>query len=817
MRFRDLGFNIWADVSYAFRGLKGALGYTVTLVLTLSLGLGAATTMLAIVNSVLLRPVALPHPEQMVVLLQEVHGNKEYGFSFDQIQALNERLKLFTAVSGYSSMPRPVSSADGSRIAMVTRVSPNFFRMLDTPAKLGRMFTEADKAAPVAVVSDAFWRQRLHSDPRAIGSTIKVVGEPFTIVGIAPHGVHFPQNLDGPQVYTLERMISQRQDSELNDAVLVAARIRPQVSIQQAREEARVVFSRIDGASGSDRGTLLLQPYQSYLTGDVRPALLSLFGGGVILLLIACGNAANLQIARATGRISEMNVRSALGASRSRLLQQIVTESVVISMLGAVFGMLLAYGLLSEIRSVYGQRFPRFDELAIHTSTFFLSALLAAIVGALASIAPALNVLRNAGTLGGGSTRTATRSRIPGVLVVAQIALTCVLLIITGLFVRTFHALQSVELGFEPRGVTSMVLMPEDPHQGPEVSRELDRRLLERFATLPGVETAALQSSVPFSNFNVQMDATTEVNGRTFQKDDSARYSLVSTNFVQGIGMHLLRGRSFLPQDDGSGAVVCLVNEAFVRKFLPGRDPMGASLRFHRSPGDKDADMPVAGTMTVVGVLNNELQGGSLGAQLEPMVYLDYRQLPANSPIAPYFGFVSEFVIRSQLPQDVLNKELRSAVNEVAPAMAELSLGPMEQSIADSLGERRLALRMVSSFGIAALSLATIGIYGVLAYSVAQRRREIGIRMALGSSRGGATWLVTQQAATMFVSGLVLGGLASLAAGHAVRSFLFGVHSLDPLTIAMTAGVLMVVCMGAAAIPACRAARVDPAEILRAE
>jgi predicted permease len=634
---------------------------------------------------------------------------------------------------------------------------------------------------------------------------------------VAPQGIHFPQNLDGPQVYTLEKMISQRQDIELNDAVSVAARIRPEVSIQQAKEEARAVFSRIDGAKDSDRGTLLLQPYQSYLTGDVRATLLSLFGGGVILLLIACGNAANLQIARAAARISEMNVRSALGASRSRLLQQIVTESVVVSMLGAAFGMLLAYGLVSEIRSVYGQRFPRFDELAIHTSTFFLSALLAAIVGALASIAPALNVLRHAGTLGGASTRTATRSHIPGALVVAQIALTCVLLIVTGIFMRTFHALQSVGLGFEPRGVTSMVLMPENPHQSPEVSRELDSRLLERFAALPGVEAAALQSSMPLSNFNVQMDGTTEVNGRTFQKDDSARYSLVITNFVQGIGMHLLRGRSFLPQDDGSGAVVCLVNEVFARKFLQGRDPIGASLRFHRNPGDKDADMPVAGTMTVVGVLNNELQGGSLGAQLEPMVYLDYRQLPANSPMAPYFGFVSEFAIRSPLPQDVLNKELRIAVQEVAPEMAEVSLRPMEQSIADSLGERRLALRMVSSFGIAALMLATIGIYGVLAYSVAQRRREIGIRMALGASRGGATWLVTRQAATMFALGLVLGGLASLAAEHAVRSFLFGVHSLDPITIAMTASVLVVVCTGAAAIPAWRAARVDPAEILRAE
>ncbi len=301
MRLTDLGSNVWADISYAVRGLKNTVAYAVALVLTLSLGLGAATTMLAIVSSVLLRPLVLRHPEQLVVLLHELRGNKENDLSFEQIHTLNERLKLFTAVSGYASMPRPVSTSDGSQTTIVTHVSANFFRMLDTPARLGRMFTEADKASPVAVVSDAFWRDRLHSDPRAIGSTIKVAGEQLTIVGIAPQGIHFPQNLDGPQVYTPEKMISQRQDIDFNSGEAVAARIRPGVSIQQAQEEASAVFSRMDGASASDRGTLLLQSYQSYLTGDIRPALLSLFGGGVILLLIACGNAANLQIARAPG------------------------------------------------------------------------------------------------------------------------------------------------------------------------------------------------------------------------------------------------------------------------------------------------------------------------------------------------------------------------------------------------------------------------------------------------------------------------------------------------------------------------------------
>jgi putative ABC transport system permease protein len=773
--------------------------------------------MLAIVNSVLLRPVALPRPEQLAVLLREVHGTKEYSFSFQQIRALNDQSKLLSAVSGYDSMPRPVSTSDGSRIALVTRVSPNFFRMLDVQARYGRVLTDADSGAPVVVVNYAFWRERLHSDQRAVGSTIEVVGEQRTIIGVIPQGVHFPQSLDGPEVYTPKPMTSQVQDGDLNDSAWVAARLKPGVSIQQAQQEARSVFAHFHDGNDADRGTLLLQPYESYLTGDVRPALLALLGGGAILLLIACGNATNLQIVRATGRIAEMNVRSALGASFGRLIQQIATESVTVSLLGAGLGIGLAYGAVSAIRGAYGQQFARFDELTVHPAVLLACALLAVLVGALASLAPSLNILRHASITGISSTRTITRSRIPGALVAAQIALTCVLLVVTGLFVRTFHSLQSVDLGFDPHGVTSLVLMPENPHQNAEVSRELDGRLLDRFATLPGVVAATMQSSVPFSNFNVEMNGGTEVNGRPFSKGDDARYSLVSNNFVRASGMHLIRGRGLLPQDDGSAAVVCLVNEAFAQKYLQGRDPIGASLRFHRNPGDKDADMPIPGSMTVVGVLNNELQGGSLGAQFEPMVYLDYLQLPGNSVMAPIFSFVSEFAIRSTLPQAILSKELRAAVKQGAPEMTEMALQPMEQSIANSLNERRLALRMVSSFGVAALLLAAIGIYGVLAYSVAQRRREIGIRMALGSSRAGATRLVIRQAATMVAFGLVLGGAASLPAGHAVRSFLFGVQSLDPLTVGATAFILLLVCAGAAAIPAWRAAQVDPMEVLRAE
>lgn len=399
-----------------------------------------------------------------------------------------------------------------------------------------------------------------------------------------------------------------------------------------------------------------------------------------------------------------------------------------------------------------------------------------------------------------------------------QIALTCVLLVTSGLFVRTFQALQNVKLGFDPHGVTTLVLMTEDQHKDPELSRQTIARLLERFEALPGVESATMQSSIPFSNSNVSLNGTTEVSGRVFREGDTAFYSLVSANFVRASGMRLLQGRGFLPQDDSSPAMVALVNDAFVKKYLEGRDPIGARVKLHRRPQEKDSDLPFTQTFTVVGVVENELQGGNLGAPYEPMVYMDYLQLPKGAEINQLYSIMGgQFAVRSALPQAIVNKELRAAMKQVAPDMAEMSLRPMEEGIAQSLNQRRLALRLAAGFGGVALILSAIGIYGVLAYSVELRRREIGIRMALGSSRTRATWLVVRQAGMMVLFGLIPGVVGGWAAGHAVKSFLFGVKMLDPSTLSVVAILLLLVCGIAATVPAWRAAWVDPMEALRTE
>ena len=358
--------SLWMDVRYALRGLRNAPGYAATVVLTLALGLGAVTTMLAVVDSVLLRPVALPHPEQLVTMsIKGQQAGTSYMLSYKRIEMLRRDAQVFAAVGGYNTMARPVGTADGSRMAVLTEVTPGFFHMLGVRAKAGRLLGHADEKAPVAVVSAAFWQDRLHRDPKVIGSAIKLSGKVRTIIGVLPEGVHFPQGTEAPVVFTPISLNAKGEGAFFEDSAMVMARMRTGVSRQQALAQARSVLAHSEPGFAGAHETLVMGSYEEFLTGNVQTPLLALLGGVGVLLLIACANAANLQIARATGRVAEMQVRSALGASFGRLLQQVVTESVVVSLLGAGLGSAVACALVAMLRAAYGQQLSRFDELAV--------------------------------------------------------------------------------------------------------------------------------------------------------------------------------------------------------------------------------------------------------------------------------------------------------------------------------------------------------------------------------------------------------------------------------------------------------------------
>jgi predicted permease len=822
---REIWGGLWLerllwDLRYAVRSLRAAPVYSVTLACTLVLGLGCATTMLAIIDSVLLRPVDFPNSRQLVQIDAEGAPGQAaelHPLSYGAIDALRRSAHSFSAVSGYNTMIQPVGASDGARVAGLVEVTPEFFPMLGIHARSGRLIGPGDARAPVAVVNEEFWRERLRADPKAIGSPIKIKGQLRTVVGVLPAGFRFPAGIGGAMVYLpVSPLNASGEDDFGPESAFTVARLKPGISAQAALADAQSVFLHAGRKSAEQDRHLVMRSYQATVLSDVQRPLWTLLAGVIVLLLIACANAANLQIGRAASRMPEMTIRSALGASFGRLLQQLIAESIVVAFLSAAFGGLLSWVAIEVVRRTFGQAFPRFNEVSIHPVVLGALGTLAVLVGVITSIAPALNIRRQ--TTSPVNVRNITRRwRLPGLLVALQVALTCVLLVVSGLFVRTLQSLAKVKLGFDPNNVTTLVLMPENQDQDPKLSRQIETRLLHRFETLSGVQSVTMQTAIPFSSYNMTLHGATDISGRAFHEGDAAFYSFVSTNFVRTSGIRLLTGRGFLPGDETGSALVVLVNQAFVKSFLDGREPIGASVKFHPDPGDTDADPLFTQPMKIVGVVEDELQGADLTAPYQAMVYLDYLQLPPDSFMSGVFSVAAQYAVRSPLAPAVLASELRSVVNQDAPTMVEMSLQSMKDSVAESLAERRLALRLVAGGGLVALLLSAVGIYGVLAYSVALLRREIGIRMALGSSRLGAARLVARQAGAMLLLGLIPGLPGAWAAGYAIRSFLYGVKPLDASTVFVAGSVVILASAAAALVPAWRAAQVDPAETLRAE
>jgi predicted permease len=815
-RWTHVAEGLIGDIRYALRGLRNAPGYAVTAVLTLALGLGATTAMLAVVDSVLLRPVALAHPDRLAVPENLQEGKPSGFFSFEQLDGLAKGARGIEALARVVTMPKVVTTADGARMAEEVETTPNLFAMVGATPEMGRVFAAADGGG-AAVVSDAFWRDRMHADPHALGSTIKVSGRLVQVVGVLPRGFAYPQAY-APLVYVPMVVDAKGHESNGFDGSDALALLRPGVSVDVAREQVEAAFVRQFPRAAARGQSAGLQSYQAVVVGDEQPALLALLGACLLLLAIACANAANLQIVRTAGRTAEISLRAALGASRLRILQKTVIDSMTVSLMGGALGLALAAILVAWIKHAYGEQFPRFHQLRLDGWVGLGCAALAAAAGLLAALAPGLTALRSAhAARPAQSGRTLSRSRVSSLLVAAELALTCVLLVTAGLFIRTFRALEQAPLGFDPQGLTNVVLMSQNPAISGAAYKQIYARLVQDLAGLPGVQGATTQTSLPFSNYQFTLTTSFRMPGIVVSPKAELGISMITAGYSHVMRMPIVRGRGLSPSDHEGMPVEGVVNRAFVRTYLHGKEVLGQQVDFTNSdPGDKSPPF-FSQPLTIVGVAQDEVDSPAI-ASARPTVFLDYRQFPAASPMATMlFGFAPQFAVRSSLPQAVLEHEIRAVLRRDAPELAEMGITPVEQAMQKSLTQRRLALRLAAAFGVVALLLAAVGIYGVLAYSVAQRTREIGIRMALGSSRAGAMGLVARQAAVMAVVGVAIGFAGAWPAGQAVRSFLYGVQAMDGLTLVLAACVLLAVCAVAAAVPAWRAAQVDPMEALRTE
>jgi predicted permease len=804
--------NLLRDIRFAIRQLRRSPGFTVVALLVLALGIGAATGMMAIVQSILVRALNYRDADRLVEIGVSGEGDSISDVSFVDFEEMQRSFRLFDQLGAYISMPVSVQTSEGAQMLVAPAVTANFFDLLGVPPVLGRTFRQGDDApgAGAAIVSHEFWQHSMGARKDILGSKLDVDGDPYTVVGVMPSGFQFP--MQTATVWTTLQLSPEHKSKQGFDSFSVLGRMKPGIGLAAARDEGEAFLRHRAGGATVNPAHFAIYPYQNLVTRNEKPALLAMLGACLVVLLIAVVNTANLQIARATKRETEIAMRSALGASRVVVLRQLVVENLILSGAGATLGWLLASGLLQIARHVFAS-YPRFDELRLDIWTFAGCLLLTAVCGAAAALAPAWYLLngRVLSQQNSSAGRASRPQHLSGILVTAEVALTCMLLVAAGLFLQTFRSLQNVPLGFNPDHVTSFLLWPQSGNISFNGELAASQRLLDRLQRLSGVEAAGIITSLPVSNFQMTVSGGFSIPGHIAPGGrDQLRLAAISPGYFHAMQIPLLAGR--LPSaDDPKSALLGVVNHKFVENYFPHGDPMGQQIIL-----DKDSEFPQP--ITIVGVVGDVIQNNGIGEPIEPEVDLSAEQLPPTGMLTHFlFGLAASYAVRTSQGSASVASDIRSLVRVEAPEFAIDNLAPLQQAVQDTLRTQRLAMEITSAFAWVALLLSAAGLYGVLAYLVGQRVREIGIRLALGATRRNVFALVFRQGLWMVAAGLAVGWMGALLATRWIRSFLFG-GATTHFSIYMLVGLLVMMASGVAMfLPARRATRVDPMVALRYE
>jgi putative ABC transport system permease protein len=798
------------DLRYALRQLIQNPGFTAVAVLTLALGIGANSAVFSVVNAVLLRPLGYESPNQLVMVWTG-QGETEGSTSAPDFLGWRERARSFEGIAGISNASYALTGEGPARRVRGMQVSANFFTMLRAPAAVGRTFFpgEDQSGAPkVAVLGYDFWRSNFGGDRGVIGREIRLDGELYTVVGVDRPGLNFSRTeVWTPLVFSPDRLTAMARGSRY---LGVLARLRPEVSVSQADAELDRIQSDLAARfpdTNADAPVATVVPLREQVVGDVEPALLVLLGAVALVLLIACVNVANLQLVRATGRRSEVAVRTALGASRARLLRQLLTESVVLATISGLAGLILgAWGTRLLMRLADGA-VPRASEVGLDGRVVAFTMLVALGTGFIFGLMPAVHAsrsdvataLREGGRSGSSGPRA---NRLRSSLVVGELALALVLLVGAGLLIKSFYRLQHVDPGFEPSGLLTFDLsLPETKYVTTDAQRQFADELLERLQHLPRAQSAALIFGVPFGGMN--RSGTFKIGGRPVpapgQEPQSEFYS-TSPSYFATMGIPILRGRAFTEQDRGRRPGAFLIDQSAAQRFFPNEDPIGRQITL-----DADVDgVPLSGE--VVGIAGG-IRRDDLSRDPEPQIYV-----PLAADPSPRLTVV----IRSQGDPSLLTKPAEAEVRALDADLPVYGVETMTDRLSQSMGRPRLYTVLLAIFAGVALSLAAVGIYGVMSYAVSQRAHELGIRIALGAARRDVWQLVVGQGMLLTSLGLGIGVLLAALATRVVRNLLFGVAPTDLATYGVVAGVLACVALVACYVPARRASRVDPMDALRA-
>ena len=812
--------TLWQDFGYGTRILVKNPGFTLIVVLTLALGIGANTALFSVVNGVLLKPLPFHDPDRIVALFEHRVGFERSSISYPNFLDWQRENRTFDALAAYREDDFSITGTGEAEKVHANMVSADFFSILGVRLALGREFSRDEDrlgAAPVAVITSGFWKRKFGSAQDIVGSHVALDGTDYTIVGVLPAAFHLSfGNLQDADVFVpigqWNDVLFRDRDSGMGmDAI---GRLKPGVTLAQARADMSGISGRLAATYPQTNVGVgaTLMPLKEAMVGEIKPFLLVLFAAVGFVLLIACVNVANLLLARSTVRAREFAIRSALGASRSRVIRQLLTESVLLSVVGGGLGLLIsAWGTQAAV-SLLPQHLPRAEQIGFDGRVFIFAAAISIISGILFGLAPALRTSQpglQTGLREGGRGMSRARHRAQGIFVAVEMAMAMVLLISAGLMIRSLARLWSIDPGFSPRHVATFEvgLAPAMQSQPPAAIRATLLQLRDTIASVPGVESVSLlRGAVPMLG---DSDDPFWIEGRPTPLANSDKpwglWYEVEPDYLQVMGIPLERGRFFTSQDTERSPRVVVIDEDLALKYFPGQDPIGQHL----------VDDYV-GPAEIVGVVRHVNQWGLQDNQgLHAEFYIPFRQIPDRF-ISRAARNVTVFIRSKQQPL-ALVEPIRQAIEQMNSEQVMYQVRSYDEVVASSIAAQRFSMVLLGTFAALALLLSSIGIYGVISYLVSQRTREIGIRIALGAPRSEILRMILGHGANMALVGVALGLAGALALTRLMSSLLFGVSATDPPTFLGVACLLTLVALAACYIPARRATRVDPIIALRYE